>query len=236
MTGFSRSGLSKSQPRFVRGFTIMELMVVIVIVGILTGLAIPRFLRTNAEAVLQGEAQRMLLNFRLAKQAANKTNLRHFIRIDPSTGKLEVWRADSATRITFDDTKYRLVIKDTLDKRVQFGFAGVTAPSKGPGGVGSEGYPSASGTINGLGVASKSAYEDCWDAKDYPVSKTNATDGWSTGQIPVCGGPTADMAMGVAYFSTPKSDTRFYALTYVAHSIQVHLWSWNSATSDWEEI
>jgi hypothetical protein len=42
--------------------------------------------------------------------------------------------------------------------------------------------------------------------------------------------------MGVAYMSTPRSDTRFYALTYVAHSIQVHLWSWNSAAGAWEEI
>ncbi|MEN9307872.1 MAG: hypothetical protein RL173_1804 [Fibrobacterota bacterium] len=235
MTGFSRSGLSKSQPRFVRGFTIMELMVVIVIVGILSGLAIPRFLRTNAEAVLQGEAQRMLLNFRLAKQAANKTNLRHFIRIDPSTGKVEVWRADSAFRIGFDSTKYRVVIKDSLDKRVQFGFAGTTAPSKAPGGV-IDGTPSATSSTSGLGVASSTVDEDCWDNKVYPVSKTPTTDGWSKGEIPVCGGPTADMAMGVAYLSTPKSDTRFYALTYVTQSIQVHLWSWNSATGDWEKI
>jgi len=220
-----------------RGFTIMELMVVIVIVGILSGLAVPKFLRTNAEAVLQGEAQRMLLNIRLAKQAANKTGLRHFIRIEPSTGKFEVWRADSSFRIGFDSTKFKRVIKDSLDKRVQFGFAGTTAPDKGPGGVASEGYPSATGTINGLGVASKAAYEDCWDNVVYPdPSKSKATDGWSKGQIPVCGGATADMAMGVAYLSTPKSDTRFYALTYVAHSIQVHLWSWNSAKKDWEEL
>lgn len=232
----TRAGEARSVHGSFAGFTLLEMMVVIVIVGILSALAVPSFLRTNAEAQLEGEAQRMLLNFRLAKMAANKTGYRHFLVVTPPRA-VAVWRTKSESDITFDAAVDSMVFRDSLSPQCRFGF-GSTAiiPSSPPPGVDSSAPPSTAS--DGLGVASKST-EDCWDNKKFPTEGLNADKGWayqSGGKyvIPVCGGPTADLAMGTAYFSTARSPNRFYALTYAANTIQLRLFRWRGA--QWEEM
>jgi prepilin-type N-terminal cleavage/methylation domain-containing protein len=243
MTGQVRQKSTKSSARSQigqvssKGFTIIELMVVLVIIGILSGLAIPKFLRANAEAVLEGEAQRLLLSFRLAKQAANKTGFRHFMRITPASGKIEVWRAKTATDSAFNTTNDTLIFKDSLDPRVRFGFASSNPkPANAPDEFDFSGKPAS--TTDGLGTSNINANENCLDGQAYPATGGKATEGWATSAgatgdylVSFCGGAIADMSIGIAYLSTARSNYKYYALGYTSNSIQVRLWAWNGSNA-----
>lgn len=57
-----------------RGFTLLEILIVITIVGILTGTVILGFTGADAEQDLKGAAQRMALRVELARQRALQRN------------------------------------------------------------------------------------------------------------------------------------------------------------------
>lgn len=234
---FVKNDLRSGPGRSIAAFTLIELMVVIVIIGLLSALAVPRFLRANAEARLEGEAQRMLLDFRLAKQAANKTGFRHFIVVKPPRN-IEVWRTKTQDDSTYDQSTDSLVFQDSLDGQVQFGFATTNYPSIAPLGFAAYGAPSQ--TVDGLGKENGSAIDDCVDGKRYPAT-TVKNRGWGYPNaaphvIPLCGSSIADMANGIAYFTTTGSDNRIYALSFSVRDIQLRLWRWIRDLNTWEEV
>ncbi len=224
------------------GFTIIEIMVVLVIIGLLSGMAVPKFLRADAEAKLEGDAQMMLLNFRLAKQAANRTNLRHWIVVTPP-GVIEVWRARADTIYTFskDTAKTRRIRRDSLNRKVMFGFSSsFPYPSFAPGGF--MNAPGATQNCHGFGIANASAaQEDCVDGLAPGLTGAAGSVGWHAPGtvpyvIPVCGGPIADMATGIVYLSTSGSNNKMFALGYSNASIQLRLWRWKVGDTAWEAL
>lgn len=219
----------------------VELLVVVVIIGLLSGMAVPKFLRADAEAKLEGDAQMMLLNFRLAKQAANKTNLRHWIRLTPP-GKIEVWRARFDTIYTFttDTAKTMRLFVDSLNVKSKFGVA--TNLKSAPAVPGYD-VPSATSAYDGLG-SSDSTYEDCVDGFPYADTTRQKSFGWkgaamkSPYLITACGSSIADMTEGIAYLTSSGSDDKMYAIAYDRARVQLRLFRYSKSGNPtaWEEL
>ncbi|MEE8079151.1 MAG: type II secretion system minor pseudopilin GspH, partial [Pseudomonadales bacterium] len=68
-----------------RGFTLLEILIVITIVGILTGTVILGFTGADAEQDLKGSAQRMAVRVELARQRALQRNREWGIYVRPDS-------------------------------------------------------------------------------------------------------------------------------------------------------
>lgn len=245
MTGPDRLRFPTTRPRKrsatgkVAAFTMIEMMVVIVIIGLLSAMAVPNFLRADAEAKLEGDAQRVLLNFRIAKQAASKTNLRHWIKIVPPRG-IEIWRARTSADLTFGGGNDEMIFRDTLNIKTQFG---VSSALKTASGVPGFDDPSTASDYNGL-ASSDSTYEDCLDGKPYPDTTKVSSYGWKGNTknsasyvIQSCGTSIADMTEGISYLTSTGSDNKMYAIAYDRSVIQLRFFRYTKgATPSWEEL
>ena len=69
------------------GFTLIELMVVIVLIGIMTAMIVPEMRGTLEDAVLRSTARKLVSVFSLASSRAVTVNQLHRVRLDPKTGR-----------------------------------------------------------------------------------------------------------------------------------------------------
>ena len=216
----------------------IEMMVVLVIIGLMSGLAVPRFLRADAEAKLEGDAQRTLLAFRMAKQAASKTNLRHWIVIDPP-GTISIRRARDTSGLVYGVNigNTRLVFSDTLHKKTIFGVVSALQSAAALPGFDP---PLTAASHSGL-ASSDSTWEDCKNGYDYTDSTKEQSIGWKGYSGPpyiitACGGPIADMTEGVAYLTSTGSDNKMYAIAYDRRNVQLVLYRYDKSTNSWEAM
>lgn len=214
-------------------------MVVIVIIGILAGLALVSYRRMQMEANLESSAQRLFLDIKRAKSAANRSGVRHFVYFPGGTSKLwyivkspDAYTPSPTTATSFDytSTSFSKIAIDSLAVGVSFGppAAAVTT-------IGASGVPA-----TGFGTTSSSTVENCQDGSKYPLDPPIVpTNGWAvgtTGLIVACGGPTADLSMGIVYL-TAKNTSKAYAIGYNdadGNGIQLRFFRYTG--SAWEEI
>lgn len=223
------------------GFTLIEFMVVLVIIGLLSGMAVPKFLRADAEAKLEGDAQKVLLNFRLAKQAANKTNLRHWVRLLPPR-VIEVWRAKADTDFTFNPADDTLLFRDSLNIKSMFGFSSTDLSGVSSHPVGFEAPSNIGASQDGLG-RSNNTFEDCGNGMRYSPSTDSMNNlGWnrkSSGDyvISACGSSISEMTEGIAYLTSTGSKDKMFALAFSRQHVQLRLYRFsNSTPAVWEEL
>jgi type II secretion system protein H len=74
------------------GFTLIELMVVMVLIGILSAMIIPEMKGTYGDALLRGSARELVNVFSIAYSRAVSLNEVHVVRIERSSGRYEIER------------------------------------------------------------------------------------------------------------------------------------------------
>jgi type II secretion system protein H len=74
------------------GFTLIELMVVMVLIGILSAMIIPEMKGTYGDALLRGSARELVNVFSIAYSRAVSLNQAHVVRIERTSGRYEIER------------------------------------------------------------------------------------------------------------------------------------------------
>src|SRR5436190_15904466 len=77
------------------GFTMIELMVVIVLIGIMTAMILPEMKGTYEDALLRSETRKLADVFSLANSRAITLNQQQRVRIDAKNGRYSI---ESASR------------------------------------------------------------------------------------------------------------------------------------------
>lgn len=92
--------MSTPGPRGARqtaGFSLMELMVVLTVMGILLGVAMPNFVRAGKRDTVQTAAYDMQCQLSLARQKAISRRAHYRMTIDPSARTFQVERREAGT-------------------------------------------------------------------------------------------------------------------------------------------
>jgi type II secretion system protein H len=74
------------------GFTLIEIMVVLVLIGILSAMIIPEMKGTYGDALLRGSARDLVNVFSIAYSRAVSLNEVHVVRLEPTSGRYEIQR------------------------------------------------------------------------------------------------------------------------------------------------
>jgi type II secretion system protein H len=74
------------------GFTLLELMVVCVLIGIMTAMILPEMKGTYEEALLRSNARKLISVFQLASSRAIATRELHRVRLDPKEHRYRLER------------------------------------------------------------------------------------------------------------------------------------------------
>lgn len=205
-----------------KGVTIVELLTVVIIIGILSAVAVPRLLTSTSLTSLDGDYIRLGQAIERGRKAAMKSGARHYLTIDTTKGKWTLYKekeADSVLSTTADS----VVFADSLSKTIRFGFSFI-APSKiattkyvSP----TTGFTDVNPSSTGLGGGFAS--ESCIDAT------AAGQAGWAI--ITFCGGVTSSMESGAAYLSSKRSDKIVKAILYNPN-VDLHLlrFSWNGTS------
>jgi type II secretory pathway pseudopilin PulG len=166
-----------------------EILTVLVIVGVLSAMAVPRFMRFTSTSRLEETAQMLAKDMEWAKLAGTKSGDRYYIRFVPGTDTswYEIWVENSSPIDNlFSAADDSLVRRVGMDPAVNFkgpSTAAIAAPNA-PG----VGLPT-----NGLGEGA--ATENCRDDGLIPGQGS-----WSS-VVAFCGGSKAAMEAGSVYLS-----------------------------------
>lgn len=202
------SNTTQAPPRPDQGFTLVEMLVVIGVVGILVLMAAPSFNRSQSESRLDGVAGRLTSDIQMTRMLATKSGFYSFLLLDGGGNRWSIW-LDKDRSNALDTTKDSLVRRDALETTVRFGF-GFTAPSTIP-------VLGSSVPASGFGAVSSDLVEDCVSGVVYPANPAGAAT-WAKnsvdGLIVGCGGSTADIGNGVLYLTTTRSENKAYALVF----------------------
>lgn len=183
----------------------VEVMVVVILVGILSALAVPKFLATSGLSQLDADANRLRLLLQEARSKAVASGVMHFVKLNTANGAFGLYRDDLDNAPDAGDVPVRL---DTLGKSVRYGFGSnwASAPSAFP--AGATGFSATTVPTGGLapGVAAASGTECAAD----PASAGT----WADNAINFCPGVLGDVETGALYITTTRSEAKAYAILY----------------------
>lgn len=146
---------------FKTGFTLMEVMTVIAIIAIMTGIAIPNIIGWLPGYRLRNAGRGLLGDMQFAKLSAVKsnhdwsivfdtTNNRYFVCSD--MGADDSWTGTNDLTGGGDNTIYKTISFDNYKSGVVYGHAALTIPVAGSFGAKSVSYASENVTFNSRGT------------------------------------------------------------------------------------
>lgn len=116
-----------------KGFTILEVVIVIVVIGIMAAIAVPNFLGYLPESRLKNAARDLFSNLQLAKIGAIKNNTDWAIVFNVALGEYYVCSDDGADNTwtgfgAGDDTVEKTVVLADYGSGVTYGTGSATTP------------------------------------------------------------------------------------------------------------
>lgn len=220
-----------------QGVTLTEVIIVVVLIGLLSALVVPKLTTSMGESQLDADCNRLFSDLQWAKTQApsqssgmNRSGTRVYVLFDTLHRSWTIYRDNGDS--TFNATQDTVVKRDSLAGTSRFGFSSsFTKPAiLAPLGTGTA-------PQTGFGQASTVA-DDCLDGKIYPapvpVANTWAFAGTGNvaGKIVVCGGTTGDMSNGTLYITSTRSGAKAYAIVYnsltsgaASHSLRRYAWN-----------
>jgi type II secretory pathway pseudopilin PulG len=207
----------------------VEVLSVVVIVGILSALAVPRFLANSGKSQLDADANRLFLDLQWARTFSSKTQRRVYVAFDATARSWSVYKeCSSPLNATLETSADCLVQRDSLGTSVRFGFGHdfASVPSTAP--PGTAGLTSTS--VPQGGFAAGASGDDCVEGA------SSGTGTWA-GTIVVCGGRgVSDIETGALYLSSTRTSAFAQAILYndqgSSGSLQLQRWQWSG--SGWE--
>lgn len=194
---------STSKRRFRSGVTMVEILVAIVLVGVLSALAVPRFNRYSGENQLDGDAQALYQEILWMRTQALHTGDKHVMTFRDTT-------VEGTKRLGWTITR---VPATGTSKPVRRGNAGITVQLGLPSGLSVPGTATSSIFGNGLGTTVTGGLGSGVTAAVTCKETTATSESW-IGGIVACGGATSDMETGVLYLSSSRSTKRAYAVAF----------------------
>ena len=94
--------------RSVRGFTLLELMVAVVVCGILCSIAYPSYKEWRKNLIYRKAAREVVMVFREAKSRAINSNREHRIEFEPAMNKYRVTQGNKAS----NSSEWNIIVHD----------------------------------------------------------------------------------------------------------------------------
>jgi len=196
-----------------RAVTLVEVMTVVVLIGILSAVAIPKFMAFTAQNQLEADANSIFQTVLLARTQSIKTGSHYRIVFGTTT-------VSGSTRLSWD--LYQLdASSNTISPAIRSGVGGVSVVSgilsdasaySGSKIKATSATTAAAALVAGLGTIDANGYE-AGNGASPGVCPAAATESWSGG-VEFCGGAVGDLETGGIHLYSKRSSGRAYAIVF----------------------
>lgn len=218
-------GIPRRQKRRL-AFTMMEVLVVVVVIGLLSALAAPRFLASQGMRDLEAAGTTLQQDLEWARLQTVSTQKRHYVVLDSAGRNWKIYR-ESGGNLTCDIGSDDLLRTHELETAVNFGF-GANFSSLPGDLAATDGFASTAVVRSGMGEGVATS-DDCLEGAATGSGSWNST-------ITACvSRGVLDIETGVVYLSSKRTTAMAFAVLFndkgATPSLQIQRWVWRGSWS-----